>query len=459
MIDSIACGSTNAQSSAEEEHLSASLVSEQPITPPGPSSTSEADPLQKSRCPLHRDEDDDESKCASKRLRKEEEENITSRLLDPTIISFSDPKARQRDLTKKKSKMIPSFFYRTFYETSKTLCSRVSKDTHAKHRERPDLKISPGNAFQAIGEPDFSKAVTKEGIERQLNWNKACDPSQWISVFNELKHATRRAFFHSHQSKRIGHRVSIATISTSGLVAATVSGSCESVWEIITQLKPMGKSFASNTSCHHVDIPVWVSKDVVPDDGSSITVQQFNDSGAELWLSIAELRRSNLKDGILGHKASAYIMAKGHTYEWLALGFIPESRIVDVMPWDGDRLHHVRGKQIVRSKYSMDNWIFDWDKETWRMDSRLYAFSKYQESKLPKAKINDIVQAVRAIENTRAKRTQNASGNINEPRRPKLSQLMKPVPRRNTTNAAVCTGTCTSCGCKCRSHSRREASI
>ena len=67
-----------------------------------------------------------------------------------------------------------------------TLCSRVSKDTHAKHRERPDLTIESGNAFQAIGKRNMMKAVTKEGVERHLKWCKKRDPSQWISVFDTL---------------------------------------------------------------------------------------------------------------------------------------------------------------------------------------------------------------------------------------------------------------------------------
>lgn len=109
-----------------------------------------------------------------------------------SLRSFSDESAKQRQLTSGKSKILPQTFYRTFYETSMTLCSRVSKDTHAKHRERPDLKIEPGNAFQAIGKRSLEDAITKEGIERHLKWNKKRDPSQFISTFNELSRSSRQ---------------------------------------------------------------------------------------------------------------------------------------------------------------------------------------------------------------------------------------------------------------------------
>ena len=62
----------------------------------------------------------------------------------------------------------------------------MSKDTHAKHRETPGLKIKEGNAFQAVGEFKIETEATKERIERHLVWNKKKNPSAYISVFDEL---------------------------------------------------------------------------------------------------------------------------------------------------------------------------------------------------------------------------------------------------------------------------------
>ena len=90
--------------------------------------------------------------------------------------------------------MLPSYFYRTYYETSITLSSRVSKDTHVKHRERKGLKISDGLAFQAVGKVKHARDMTKERIERHLVWNKKQDPSSWISVFNALSKCARSAY-------------------------------------------------------------------------------------------------------------------------------------------------------------------------------------------------------------------------------------------------------------------------
>lgn len=116
----------------------------------------------------------------------------------------------------------------------------------------------------------------------------------------------------------------------------------------------------------------------MPRDGSSIGLEQFKKAGAEIWLSITELRRSNLKDLPQSHDRRHMIMAKGHDYEWLALGTIPESRIVKVMPWDGEELHYLHGPNVVWSKSSPEPWIYDWDMESWRLDPDLFALAKHR---------------------------------------------------------------------------------
>src|SRR5690242_13921105 len=100
------------------------------------------------------------------------------------------------------SKMLPLFFYRTFYETSVTLSSRVSKDTHVKHRERQRLKIQKGNAFQAVGEVNIRRGLTTPRMQRHLIWNKQRDPSSYISVFNNLS----RSYFTGMRHLLTGYR-------------------------------------------------------------------------------------------------------------------------------------------------------------------------------------------------------------------------------------------------------------
>jgi hypothetical protein len=81
---------------------------------------------------------------------------------------------------------VPDSFLRTGYETSITLSDYTSKDTHAKHREEPHLRITSGNAFQAIAKFTLPGDLNRERIERHLIWNKKMNPSCYISAFNRL---------------------------------------------------------------------------------------------------------------------------------------------------------------------------------------------------------------------------------------------------------------------------------
>jgi hypothetical protein len=160
-------------------------------------------------------------------------------------------------------------------------------------------------------------------------------------------------------------------------VAATLSATCETTWKVYTKVE-LGETVKTKVTTHPVDIPIWISSHARPKDGSSIGSEQFKKAGAEIWLSITELRQSNLKDLPQGHDRRHMIMAKGHHYEWLALGIIPESRIVKVMPWDGAKLHEHRGPDIVWSRSSAEPWIYDWDMESWRLDPELFALAKHR---------------------------------------------------------------------------------
>lgn len=99
--------------------------------------------------------------------------------------TFSETPEQLRAFTRGNSNMLPSILYRTFYEISATLSSRVSKDTHVRHRENEGLRLREGNAFQTVGEVKFENNLTKEGIERHLVWNKKLNPSTWISMFDK----------------------------------------------------------------------------------------------------------------------------------------------------------------------------------------------------------------------------------------------------------------------------------
>lgn len=118
----------------------------------------------------------------------------------------------------------------------------------------------------------------------------------------------------------------------------------------------LGKEERSSTE-RSVQIPAWVHETARPHDGSSISVAQLSRSEADIRLSITELRLSNLK----------VPARKGNHYEWLACGAIPRSRIVRVMPYDGQQVHKKEGPRAVKSLKSTESWIFDWKMGIWRL--------------------------------------------------------------------------------------------
>ena len=162
------------------------------------------------------------------------------------------------------------------------------------------------------------------------------------------------------------------------MVAATVSGPCRIKWKVYTKVL-LGEAVKWKEWDRHVDIPVWISSRAKPEDGSPITLEQLVQSGAEVWVSITELRASNLKSGAQVHGPRRMIMAKGHDYEWLSLGSIPESRILKVYPFDGKILHMTEGPNTVWSRESPEPWIYDFKIQSWRLDPTLFNQAKYPE--------------------------------------------------------------------------------
>ncbi|KAH7359825.1 hypothetical protein BKA66DRAFT_372905, partial [Pyrenochaeta sp. MPI-SDFR-AT-0127] len=280
-----------------------------------------------------------------------QQKEVTSKLLDPIQITFK----RSAERIRAQKPLLPAKFYRTFYETSATLSSFVSIDTHVKHRKRPDLKIDKSNAFQAVAEFKIHQFLTKEAIERHLVWNQKKKPSAFISAFNKFS------------IQRIGQRVSVAQISTSGLIPATVQAKCESIVNIFNKHKCTPEILKSKTFVQDVKIPVWIRQTSKEGFGSSMTAEELATSGADIWLSITEIRKSNLKE--LGPKSMTnrdIICAKGHDYEWLCCGNIPLSFITNVMPWDGKTLFHKNPGSPIRSfENSGQPWVFNWEKKMW----------------------------------------------------------------------------------------------
>lgn len=182
----------------------------------------------------------------------------------------------------------------------------------------------------------------------------------------------------------VAHRVSIAKISTAGLVAATISAHCITKRTIANEVR-FGETTRSTTTKRRVNMPIYVNEQSIPTDKSAIGLDQLlKKPGAEIWVSIPELGISNVMKQPCRHGRNyRKITTSGQGYEWLALGQIDESRIECMMPFDGKILHEHRGANTVWSRHCRDDWVWDWDlnKGTWVQDKALFALAKEQAEK------------------------------------------------------------------------------
>lgn len=137
-----------------------------------------------------------------------------------------------------------------------------------------------------------------------------------------------------------------------------------------------------------VALPVWIRESAIPADRSPITPQKLRASGADLWVSITELRHSDLKKVAEDLGVYGEILKKGHDYEWLCLGAIDKSYITCVMPWDGKALHSTVNTNIVWSKSSPEQYVFDWKLCQWRLDPKMFALAIFRDRKEELAKVD-----------------------------------------------------------------------
>lgn len=133
---------------------------------------------------------------------------------------------------------------------------------------------------------------------------------------------------------------------------------------------------------------MWIRDPRKPEDRSDLTPEQFEELGADMWISIAELRASNLSNGPKSKvkKSRDYICAKGHDYEWLSCGSIAKSLIEKIMPFDDKILHPHRTTKIIRSLDSTEPWVWSWGEERWVLDAALTAIAEWQDMEADQAR-------------------------------------------------------------------------
>jgi hypothetical protein len=165
-------------------------------------------------------------------------------------------------------------------------------------------------------------------------------------------------------------------------VAATAHGRYTTTYDITTH-NGVGRANFKETyiETHNVAIPVWIRDSAVPEDRSPITRSELEASGADLWVSITELRNSDFSKLSVNTGLFEEILRKGHNYEWLCLGSIKKTQVTCVMPWDGKVLHPEERTRIVWSRSSPQKYVFDWKQRQWRLDPKKYALAVFRDRK------------------------------------------------------------------------------
>jgi hypothetical protein len=120
-----------------------------------------------------------------------------------------------------------------------------------------------------------------------------------------------------------------------------------------------------------VKIQVWVRDTARPEDGSAISSQELQDSGADMWVVGTEMSLSGLYD-------MRYGAADTHDSEWLCCRPVPISVVGRVMPFDGQRLHLEKSCANVVSTQSIETYIFDWDQRMWRHNPSIIDYRPFR---------------------------------------------------------------------------------
>lgn len=162
----------------------------------------------------------------------------------------------------------------------------------------------------------------------------------------------------------------IAQVKTTGLVPVTVHGDEQLVETLYGGLDEANALtvVTSKATKRRVHIPVWMRDVARPADGSAINLQQFYDSGADMYISIDENRLSDM-----GVHAST-----GYDKEWLLVGPILMTAIDRVMPFDGKEVHHTKGNQVVQSRQSILTYIWNFDVRRWLHNPDMSNISHYR---------------------------------------------------------------------------------
>jgi hypothetical protein len=188
---------------------------------------------------------------------------------------------------------------------------------------------------------------------------------------------------------------------------------------------------SNSVDTRRVSVPVWVGSAARPADGSAITIQQFLDSHAGMYVSVAELRLSDLV--VRGS-------AKRDT-EWLSCGPILMSRIKRVMPYDGKIVHAEKGNNIVQSRQSIETYIFDWSESKWRHNPDTRDMSKFRNEligdKRKRSEEEENVENVLRILRSHMLRALDDDATLNNSESPASRESESPEPRESESPTSL----------------------
>lgn len=119
-----------------------------------------------------------------------------------------------------------------------------------------------------------------------------------------------------------------------------------------------------------VALPIWIRRAGKGGKFPNDTLLNLRKSGSDIWLSVTELRRTNLDFRLA--------CTRSHDFEWLACGHIPEASILHIMSFDGHDLHQQPPKTIVSSLKSPYDCVFSSATQMWNLDTRNAMFDRAQ---------------------------------------------------------------------------------
>ncbi|KAF2027098.1 hypothetical protein EK21DRAFT_72835 [Setomelanomma holmii] len=264
---------------------------------------------------------------------------------------------------------LPECVYRMFFEDSGTLSYYQPKECLKKSRDAPEAKLDPENGFQSLKRFVVPKHLTPERILLPFNPRRRTTVPPHVAAYHRLQDAQARCHVQYTESRAVGQRITATVFDMRTLIPGTMHGT----------LQTFKSTFRGNTLVRldhnvkerSVKIPIWIRNVARPADGSPISVQELEDSGADMWVRGVEMRNTGPTD-------MNYGAADTHDNDWLCCGPVPRSFTTKVMPFDGEKLHQKKTSQLIRSKESIEIYLFNWDLWKWQHNPDLTDFRPYR---------------------------------------------------------------------------------